>query len=212
MKREELEKLGLTKEQIDAVIGINGADMEAHKATLRTREETISALTTERDGLKTQVADRDKDIASLKKSAGDNEALTKSLAELQTKYDGDTKTLQAKLEEQRYGYAAEQMFAGAPFASKLARKAAIEDFKAKGYKLAEDGRTFAEADGYLEQLKKDDPAAFLTEEPKEPKPKEPEPALPSFTKPLNGGPGGEAAPSFFTGGGLNFVRTPPATK
>ena len=110
MKREELEKLGLNKEQIDAVMGIHGADVEAQKGELSKRDKTISELTTERDGLKTQVTDRDKDIATLKQAAGDNADLSQKYSDLQAKYDGETKSLQTKLEEQRYTFAAEQMF------------------------------------------------------------------------------------------------------
>ncbi|NLI20770.1 MAG: hypothetical protein GX418_04400 [Clostridiales bacterium] len=214
MKREELEKLGLTKEQIDAVMGIHGADVEAHKAVLKGRDDDLAALRQDVAAKETQITDlagqlkkRDEDMKALQKDAGASAELQTKLADLQGKYDGDTKALQAKLEQQRYDYAAEQLFVGVPFASKLARKAAIEEFKGKGYKLTEDGKSFVGADGYIDALKKDDPAAFLPEKP--PEPKEAEPAPPAFTKPLGGGDGGVGAKGFFTGGGLNFVRTPP---
>jgi hypothetical protein len=214
MKREELEKLGLTKEQIDAVMGIHGVDVEAHKATLKGKEDDLAALRQDVSAKDTQITDlsgqlkkRDEDMKALQKDAGASAELQTKLADLQGKYDGDTKALQTKLEQQRYDYAAEQLFVGVPFASKLARKAAVEDFKAKGFKLADDGKGFVGADGYIDSLKKDDPAAFLPDKP--PEPKEPEPAPPAFSKPLGGGDGGAGAKGFFTGGGLNYVRTPP---
>lgn len=216
MKREELEKLGLTKEQIDAVMGIHGTDVEAQKAALKGKEDDLATLRQDVTAKETQITDltgqlkkRDEDMKALQKDAGASAELQTKLAELQGKYDGDTKSLQAKLEQQRYDYAAEQLFAGAPFASKLARKAAVEEFKAKGYKLTDDGKGFVGADGYIDALKKEDPAAFLADKPTEPAPKDPEPAPPTFTKPLGGGDGGAAPKGFFTGGGLNFVRTPP---
>ena len=91
MKREDLRKLGLTDEQVDQVMSMNGDDVNAQKAIVAQRDETITALTTERDGLKEQVTARDKDIADLKKAAGDNESLNKQLSDLQTKYNDDYK-------------------------------------------------------------------------------------------------------------------------
>lgn len=76
MTRKQLEDMGLTKEQVDKIMDINGADIEAAKGEL-------TAVTTERDSLKTQVADRDKQIETLKASAGDNEELTKQIEQLQ---------------------------------------------------------------------------------------------------------------------------------
>jgi septal ring factor EnvC (AmiA/AmiB activator) len=214
MKRDELEKLGLTKEQIDAVMTANGADIEATKKDVKQLTEDVATMTTERNTLQEQLKARDADITELKKASGDNETLTKKYADLQTKYEGETKELNAKLAQQRYDVAAEKAFASVPFASKLARQAALADFKAKGYKLTEDGK-FVEAQGYIDTLKTDDPQAFLPDEKDkggdggaggkgEEKP-------PKFTKPATGAEGG-VKPGFFSGGGLNFVREPPATK
>lgn len=76
MTRKQLEDMGLTKEQVDKIMDINGADIEAARGELTT-------VTTERDNLKTQVSERDKQIETLKASAGDNEALTKQIEQLQ---------------------------------------------------------------------------------------------------------------------------------
>ena len=64
MKRAELEALGLTKEQVDEVIKINGADIENAKAVAKAEAESIQ---TENEALKGQVKDRDKQIDDLKK-------------------------------------------------------------------------------------------------------------------------------------------------
>ena len=80
MKREFLEGLDLglgedvklSKNAIDAIMAENGRDIEA-------KNNTITALTTERDGLKTQLGDanatiqsyKDMDIDGIKKSAAD---------------------------------------------------------------------------------------------------------------------------------------------
>ena len=76
MRRKFLEDLGLDKDTIDKIMDENGTDIETAKGEL-------SAITTERDSLRTQIADRDKQIESLKASAGDNEKLKGQIAELQ---------------------------------------------------------------------------------------------------------------------------------
>ena len=54
MTRKQLEDLGLTKEQVDSVMKINGDDIENAKGTAATE---IKNLQTEVEGLKTQVSD-----------------------------------------------------------------------------------------------------------------------------------------------------------
>ncbi|MDD3212781.1 MAG: phage scaffolding protein [Eubacteriales bacterium] len=183
MKREELEKLGLTKEQIDSVMAINGTDVEANKKTLATKDEQIAALTTERDGLKTQVSDRDKDIAELKKSAGSNEALTQQLADLQTKYDTETSTLKKTLETQAIDHAAESLFSGFEFTSALAKKAALHEFLAQNPEF-KDGK-FTDADGRIKKLRETYPDAFKPEKKAEPEQEPGAPKPPQFTHPMN---------------------------
>ena len=213
MKREELEKLGLTKEQIDVVMATNGADIEAAKKDIKAKEDQIETLTTENKGLKDQAAALDKDIKELKKSSGDNADLSKRLSDLNTKYETDTKELNAKLEQQRYDSAVERAFSAPDikFVSRLTRQAAINEFKSKGYKLGEDG-TFAEFKGYVDGLKKEEPASFLSEKTEEPDDKNGAgEKTPTFTKQNTGGEGG-AKPAFFSHGGLNYVRQPPDAK
>ena len=55
--------LGLSKEQVDSVMKINGDDIENAKAISATE---IKNLKTEVDGLKTQVSDRDRQLETLK--------------------------------------------------------------------------------------------------------------------------------------------------
>ena len=80
MKRQELEELGLTKEQIDKVIKINGLDIENAKKVTSSDYDGIKA---EYESLKEQVKERDKQIENLKSSAGDNEELKKQIESLQ---------------------------------------------------------------------------------------------------------------------------------
>ena len=53
MKRQELEELGLTKEQMDAIMRINGADIENAKSV------ASSTKASEYEALKEQVSDAD---------------------------------------------------------------------------------------------------------------------------------------------------------
>lgn len=216
MKREFLKQLipGITDEQLNAVMNENGNDLNAMRATITQHETTIQTLTTERDGYKTQLSDRNKDIKALQEQAKGNEDLTKQLGELQTKYDTDTKALQKKLDDQAADHAIEAVFSGVQFASSLAKRAAIADFKAKGYKLGSDGK-YAEADGYIAQLKKDDPAAFKTESTNDGKsgdktdstPKN-NPQLPRFSTPMSNGGGADSKGSAFDLS-FNYVRSRP---
>jgi chromosome segregation ATPase len=96
MKRKQLEELGLTDDQIEAVMKANGDDV---KASL----EQVDTLTAERDALKEQIKTRDTDIKELTKGAKDNEELSGKFKSLQEKYENDTKALndqiaQAKLD------------------------------------------------------------------------------------------------------------------
>lgn len=194
MKREELRALGLTDEQVDKIMSMNGDDVNAQKAIVAARDQTITTLTQERDGLKTQVADRDKDIADLKKSNGDNADLQKKLDDLQKKYDTDTANLQKSLDDQARSHAVEGLFSGIEFTSALAKRAAIREFEAAGLEF-KDGK-FTGADGQIAKLREQYPDAFKPKEDPKPKPKEDDgsggqpggnPPKPKFTNPMNGG-------------------------
>lgn len=182
MKREDLRKIGLTDEQVDQVMAINGDEVNASKAIIAQRDEQIKTLTTERDGLKDQVAARDKDIADVKKTAGDNSALTQQLSELQTKYNEDTAKLQKSLDDQARAHAIEGLFGKIEFTSAFAKRAAMKEFEAAGLEF-KDGK-FTDADATIAKMKKDNPDAFKAE-PKS----EPTPPKPKFTTPLSGGDG-----------------------
>ena len=52
MKREFLKDMKLTDEQIDAIMAENGKDVNGLK-------EQVSSLTTEKDGLQSQLTERD---------------------------------------------------------------------------------------------------------------------------------------------------------
>lgn len=233
MKREELKAKGYTDEQIEYIMAENGKDINAAKAETASLQEKLNQANTQVTTLQQQITDRDKDIQTLKDAEKANEGVTQKLTDLQAKYDADTKALEKKLEDQRVETAIDKAFADVPFASNLAKKAAIADFKAKGYKLAENG-TFTEAASFIETLKKDDPAAFKPEPKDEDKGGEngnpgqqfgngntwvggqQNNTQPRFTQQMTGQQAGSipngqngTAPM---GLALNYVRKPPETK
>lgn len=80
MKRTELEAMGLTKEQVDSIMKINGEDIENAKSSSASEIATLKA---ENTALTSQVKERDTQIDGLKKSAGDNAELQKQIETLQ---------------------------------------------------------------------------------------------------------------------------------
>ena len=66
MTRKQLEDLGISKEQIDSIMKINGEDIENAKTGSAAE---IKNMQTEISGLKTQVSDRDRQLETLKASA-----------------------------------------------------------------------------------------------------------------------------------------------
>lgn len=77
MKREELEAMQLTKEQIDAIMDINGKDINNVKAKMDTVQAQLAKA-------QEAIAERDGQLETLKSSTGDIEDLKKQLESLQT--------------------------------------------------------------------------------------------------------------------------------
>lgn len=118
MKREELKKLNLTDEQIDKVMGLHGADVEAMKAKTDELGKT-------NESLQNQIAERDKDLKTLKKQAGDNEELSNEFKELQSKYKQDTENLTKELQQTKLNSAVDSALSKAKVRNSKAAKALI---------------------------------------------------------------------------------------
>ena len=154
MKKEELLNIGLTEEQADKVFAMNGKDIEKHK-------KAAEDAKADKDALEQQVADRDRDIAELKKTSGDAAKIQEKLDELQSKYDKETEAYKAQLAQRDYQTAIDKAIAdrGVKFSSKSAEKAfraGIGDSKLEMKDGALDG-----FDKYLEKAKSEDPSAFV---------------------------------------------------
>ena len=110
MTRKELEDLKLTKEQVDSVMKINGDDIENAKAGTASE---VKNLETEVESLKTQVSDRDKQLETLKASAGDNEVLTKQIADLQAENASAKEAHESEMNQLKVDFAVEKALTGA---------------------------------------------------------------------------------------------------
>ena len=118
MKREELKKLNLTDEQIDKVMSLHGADVESTKSK-------IDELNKTNESLQSQIAERDKDLKTLKKQAGDNEELTNQFKELQSKYKQDTENLTKELQQTKLNSAVDSALSKAKVRNSKAAKALL---------------------------------------------------------------------------------------
>lgn len=76
MKREFLKDMKLTDEQIDAIMAENGKDVNGLK-------EQVNSLTTEKDGLQSQLTERDTQLKDLKGKVKDSDELTAEIDQLQ---------------------------------------------------------------------------------------------------------------------------------
>ena len=173
MKRDFLEALGLDKETVDKVLDENSKDIGREKQKL---DQVKADLTTAQE----QLAQRDKDIEDLKKSAGDVDGIKQQLADLQAKYTTETEQYQKQIADRDYADAVNRAIAdkGVKFSSKAAEKAFISDLNAKRLTIKEGALDGFEA--YLKAQKDSDPTAFQSDKP-----------APTFVKPV--GPGGPPA-------------------
>ena len=162
MTRKQLEDLGLTKEQADSVMKINGDDIENAKGTASTE---IKNLQTEVEGLKTQVGDRDKQLETLKASAGDNADLKKQIEDLQTENATAKATHESELNQLKIDFAVEKALTGAKAKNVKAVKALLELGEAK---LDKDGNVKG-LDEQIEKLRSGDDTKFLFEAQKQQK-------------------------------------------
>lgn len=151
MTRAELEALGLTKEQIDSVMGINGNDIEKVKTKLTEAEK-------EADTLKEQIKDRDKQLNDLKNSKEDLEGLKSQIETLQKDNKAKDEQYKAEIRNLKVNSAVDVALTGAKAKNLTAVKALLKDLdKAE---LLEDG-TVKGLKEQIEALTKADDSKFL---------------------------------------------------
>jgi uncharacterized protein (DUF4415 family) len=154
MKRTELEALGMTKEQIDAVMKINGDDIENAKAGSAAE---ITNLKAENDTLSKQVKDRDKQIDTLKASVGDNEELKKQIETLQADNKAKDEAHAKELTQLKIDAAVEKALTDGGAKNIKAVKALLDLTDAK---LGDDG-TVKGLTEQIDKLKADEGSKFM---------------------------------------------------
>ena len=163
MKRTELEALGMTKEQIDAVMKINGDDIENAKAGSAAE---ITNLKAENETLSRQVKDRDKQIDTLKASAGDNEELKKQIETLQADNKAKDEAHAKELTQLKIDAAVEKALTDGGAKNVKAAKALLDLTDAK---FSDDGTIKGLAE-QIQKLQADEGSKFLfnvTEQPQQ---------------------------------------------
>ena len=141
---------------------INGDDIENAKSASAAE---IKNLQTEVTGLKTQVSDRDKQLETLKTAAGDNETLTKQIADLQAENTKVKETHESEMNQLKIDFAVEKALTGAKAKNIKAVKALLELEDAK---LDKDGNVRGLAE-QIEKLTSGDDTKFLFEAQKQTK-------------------------------------------
>lgn len=149
MKREKLKSLGLTDDQINEVMNLNGADIEKAKSN-------ANQLAEENKTLKDQMASRDKDLKNLKGQLKDQDDLTNQLSELQAKYQNDTKELNQKIASVKLNSAVDQVLSANKVRNNKAVKALLNNDEIK---FDKDGQLTGLND-QIKSLKKSDPYLF----------------------------------------------------
>jgi len=179
-------------------------DKQKYTDDLAVRDTRITALD---DTIKT----RDADLASLQeqlKTAGtDADKLTKlgtEFADLQRKYDKDTKAYQKQLQDQAYKFAVTDFANKQKFTSQAAKRDFVSSMLAKN--LALEGDTIIGATDFVAAYTKDNADAFVVEDDGNVDDGAGAPPKPHFVEPTHpqGGQSGEANPFTF-----NFVGVRP---
>ncbi|MFR6689817.1 phage scaffolding protein [Listeria innocua] len=147
MQREYLKGLGLEDEVINKVMAENGKDITAAK-------QQLSEVEAERDGLKSQLTQRDKDIDDLKKDSGTSEELKKQIEDLQQKNTDLESNYQSEIAETKKNSAIELALASAKAKNPKAVRALLDNDKLEltdeGLKgLDEQLEALQESDAYL---------------------------------------------------------------
>ena len=179
MTEKQLQELGLSEEQIPVVLALKGKSI----ATVETEKNALKAQT---ESLNAQLAEANKaiesfkglDIDGIKKAADD----WKNAAE-QAKKDAD-----ARVAAVEYDAALKEKISGIKFSSELAKKAAIEELRAKGLKF--DKGEILGLDDAIKTMQEADKSAFVIDDP-DPAP----PQLPSGTRLFQPDGGGKKTPA-----------------
>ncbi len=150
MKRKFLEDLGLEKEVIDKILDENSADIGKAKGE-------VDSITSERDKLKTDIADRDKQLEDLKKV--DADALQAEIEKLQADNKAKDDAHAAEIKQLKIDVAVSTALTTAKARNEKAVKALLE-LDPEKIELLDDG-TIKGLDDQIKKLTESDDTKFL---------------------------------------------------
>ena len=159
MTKEELVTLGLTDDQAAAVLKAHTEELKGYVPKSR-----LDEVIEERNGLRDQVAERDKQIKELGESAGDNQALKDQVAQLQADNQKAADEYAANIAQIRLDNAVDLALAGAKAKNGKAVKALLDLSKSK---VGEDGKVEGLED-QIKAIQKSDAYLFDAGEPAKP--------------------------------------------
>lgn len=152
--REFLKGLDLDKETIDSIMAEHGKEITG----LKEEKET---LTKERDDLKTQLTDANNEIKSYKDM--DIESIKKSATDWETKYNDLVKSQEEAKNQEIKTQRVNDFFKDIKFSSESAKAGVISKFNEQDFKYDEKTSKYQGASEWLEEIKKSDAGAFLSD-------------------------------------------------
>ncbi|MBR2679463.1 MAG: phage scaffolding protein [Exiguobacterium sp.] len=148
----------LTDEQAETL----NTEINANYKTVAEFDKKLKKVEGERDTMKAQFESA---TETLKGFEGvDVEAINKKLTDYEQKIQQIETDYQKKLEEREFNDVLKDALAGVKFSSQSAKKAVVEDIQKAGLKLM-NGKILGLTE-YLEELKKSDADAFVSDTPK----------------------------------------------
>ena len=147
MKREFLKDMKLTDEQIDAIMAENGKDVNGLK-------KQVNSLTTEKDGLQSQLTERDTQLKDLKGKVKDSDELTTEIDKLQKANKEAKEKYEADLAAQQKSFLVDKALAsaGARNAKAVSSLLDLDSVEVKDGQLAgldDQLKALRESDGYM---------------------------------------------------------------
>lgn len=185
----------LSYDQLNSALATKGIKIanlsEGNYVSKQKYDDELKARDTRITSLDETIKTRDADLAKLQMSlnGADVESLkqaSKDLADLQKKYDKETKAYEAQLSKQAYEFAVKEYASGKNFTSKAAKRDFVNSMIAENLTM-KDGKIIG-ADDFVATYQVDNDDAFVVAKP------EPTPA-PAEPKPTFVAPTSQSAPA-----------------
>lgn len=147
MKREFLKNMELTDEQIDAIMAENGKDVNSLK-------EQVNSLSAEKDGLQSQLTERDTQLKDLKGKVKDSDELTAEIEQLQKANKEAKEKYEADLTAQQKSFLVDKALtsAGARNAKAVSSLLDLDSVEVKDGQLVgldDQLKALRDSDGYM---------------------------------------------------------------